>query len=298
MRINFNESGHEVVDEVVTRSSSTPERIGHDLIKFTGFNVWTGPGMTGTQLVVGTHFSLSVKDEKRSTRVGFALFTLFAVTDAAYLNVPLYLTYTTCGDYLSVENIGEAALPSINLFTTDAVDLSDMKIRERRLYRRMAATSTTQIALSAPGTTIEGRSELRLYGQYSYAILERVSATEFVVVDLKDEYVWDTSTGAKVRRRWGQLNEKEIITLTPPSAGSGRYILHGLDVEKIVSFSGSFYSSVSGNRFPLGFISNDGTRAGLVGLYVNSTAVVLDADVTLSAVYTTLPCEITIWYKD
>lgn len=107
MRQNFSITGYSAVDEVVNRADNTPDRIGHDLIKATGFEVWTGAGKTGTQLVIDTHFSLTVKDTKRSDRAGFDIFTLFAVTDPTYYDTDLYLTYTYHGDYLSVENMTE-----------------------------------------------------------------------------------------------------------------------------------------------------------------------------------------------
>ena len=107
MRQNFSVTGYSVIDEVVNRADDTPDRIGHDLIKSTGFEVWTGAGKTGTQLVIDTHFTLTVKDTKRSERAGFDIYTLFAVIDPTYYDTDLYLTYTYHGDYLSVENMKE-----------------------------------------------------------------------------------------------------------------------------------------------------------------------------------------------
>lgn len=113
MRYDFRIEGYEITDEVVTRSNNTAARIGHDLIKQSGFEVWTGEGKTGTQLVEGTDYALSVKDVKRSTEAEFDIYTLFAVTNASYEGVTLYLSYTACGDYLSVENIQEMAADGI-----------------------------------------------------------------------------------------------------------------------------------------------------------------------------------------
>lgn len=113
MRYNFRAEGYPITDEAVIRSTNAADRIGHDLIKQAGFEVWTGEGKTGTQLVEGTDFALSVKDVKRSTEAEFDIYTLFAVTNASYEGVTLYLSYTACGDYLSVENIQEMAADGI-----------------------------------------------------------------------------------------------------------------------------------------------------------------------------------------
>lgn len=113
MRYNFRAEGYPITDEAVVRSNNAADRIGHDLIKQAGFEVWTGEGKTGTQLVEGTDFALSVKDVKRSTEAEFDIYTLFAVTNASYEGVTLYLSYTACGDYLSVENIQEMAAAGV-----------------------------------------------------------------------------------------------------------------------------------------------------------------------------------------
>jgi|LSQX01.3.fsa_nt_gb hypothetical protein len=113
MRYNFRAEGYSITDEAVVRSDNTASRIGHDLIKQAGFEVWTGEGKTGTQLVEGTDYALSVKDVKRSTEAAFDIYTLFAVTNASYEGVTLYLSYTACGDYLSVENIQEMAAAGV-----------------------------------------------------------------------------------------------------------------------------------------------------------------------------------------
>lgn len=113
MRYDFRVAGYAISDEPIIRTTSTAGRIGHDLIKQSGFEVWTGEGKTGTQLVEGTDFALSVKDDKRSTEASFDIYTLFAVTNSSYEGVTLYLSYTACGDYLSVENIQEIAAAGV-----------------------------------------------------------------------------------------------------------------------------------------------------------------------------------------
>lgn len=105
MKYDFTVAGVLVEDEAHSLSDGALISLDHDLIKGNGVEVWTGEGRTGTELVNGTDYSLSVKDEKRTARAGFDIFTKFSVLNLSYFNIPLYVTYTACGDYLSVRNI-------------------------------------------------------------------------------------------------------------------------------------------------------------------------------------------------
>lgn len=207
MRHNFSVEGVAVVDEVIVRAHSTPDRIGHDLIKAGGFEVWTGPGKTGTALVVGTDFDLSVKDTKRTARAEFDIYTLFAVINATYLNTTLYLTYTSCGDYLSIENVGDAVCENITLAGTNgAVSLDAMVTGERRRYFKTGAYHASGYVFSASGATFEGRASVAIYGQYSFVEIERISATVFAVRDLSDKYQYSTVLAVVVSK-----NTREVL---------------------------------------------------------------------------------------
>lgn len=108
-RYNFLTTGYTITDEVINRSSATAYRIGHDLIKATGFVVRTGAGGTGTLLTLTTDYVLSVESTDHSTAVGSTIYTKLAIVNGAYHNTDLYVTYTTVGDLGSVENTKEIA---------------------------------------------------------------------------------------------------------------------------------------------------------------------------------------------
>ncbi len=110
-RYNFLASGYAITDEIITRTSSTSLRIGHDLIKATGFEIWTGAGKTGTQLTLTTDYTLTDEDTDYTTEVGSTIYTKIAIVNGAYHSTTLYLTYTTVGDYNSVENTLDIAHP-------------------------------------------------------------------------------------------------------------------------------------------------------------------------------------------
>lgn len=193
MRYNFKSAGYVITDEVVSRANNPPARIGHDLLRDDGFEVWTGEGKTGTALVLGTDFDLTVKDVKRTMRAGFDLFTLFSIINATYFNTTLYLTYTTCGDYLSIENVTEVADEAVARSAAPIISLAVVEdygippsfvVGTRRSMRRLADSSTTPINLLAPsGATIEGRASVQLYGKYDFITLERITEDLFVIVD-------------------------------------------------------------------------------------------------------------------
>ena len=92
---------------------------------------------------------------------------------------------TVTGDYTVQHGI-----ETVNVSADEASILLDSMIPSDRVtIRKLGDDATQYIGIYPPsGTTIEGRSELRLYGQYSYAILERVSETVFAIKDKKDEY--------------------------------------------------------------------------------------------------------------
>lgn len=106
-KLNYLSTGYTITDETVSRTSSTASRIGHDLIKATGFEIWTGSGKTGTQLTLTTDYVLSAEATDYTTKVGSTIYTKLAIVNGAYLNTTLYISYVTVGDYASVENVKE-----------------------------------------------------------------------------------------------------------------------------------------------------------------------------------------------
>lgn len=189
MKFDFSVTGHSVVDEIVNRSANTPEKIGHDLIKASTFEAWTGPAKTGTQLVSGIDFAFSIQDEKRSTRAGFILYTQLAIINASFFDTDIYLTYTACGDYLSVDNIRSLVssyAPQADVILEGdegSVDLDEIEIGTARTYIKLGTDVSKYYALNAPaGATIAGLSSLRIYGTYDRAAIKRVSSTLFLLV--------------------------------------------------------------------------------------------------------------------
>ena len=110
-RYNFLASGYPITDEMITRTSSTASKIGHDLFIATGFEIWTGAGKTGTKLTLTTDYSLSTENTVYTAKAGTTVYTKLAVVNGAYQNMALYLTYTTVGDLSNVENVIDIAHP-------------------------------------------------------------------------------------------------------------------------------------------------------------------------------------------
>ena len=110
-RYNFLASGYPIIDETITRTSSTASKIGHDLFIATGFEIWTGVGKTGTKLTLTTDYSFSTENTVYTAKVGTTVYTKLAIVNGAYQNMTLYLTYTTVGDLSNVENVIDIAHP-------------------------------------------------------------------------------------------------------------------------------------------------------------------------------------------
>lgn len=105
MRYDFSPTGYTITDELVNRASTQPQFLSHDLIKSSSIDVWTGPGNTGTRLIKNVDYSLTIKDIKRSEMAGFDIYTLFAIINPAFLSVNVYVSFVTCGDYVSIAGI-------------------------------------------------------------------------------------------------------------------------------------------------------------------------------------------------
>ena len=171
-----------------------------------------------------------------------------------------------------------------------------MRNGSRLLIRRTAAYDGNPVTITPPSSaTFEGLVSLSLYGQDSFVELERISSTVFAVKDLKDEYVWDSGTGAKVRKRWGQLSEKEIIGTTAASANAVANVSHGLDMVKIVSAIGM--GKRAGLYTPIPYVSY-GDFNSAVSFYIDATLVNVLNTTTLAAGYFSQPFIVEIRYKE
>lgn len=173
----------------------------------------------------------------------------------------------------------------------------DMRVGSRKLVRRTAEYDGDAVSVVPPsGATFEGRASIELYGQYSFVEIERISATVFAIKDLKDEYVWDSGTGARIRRRWGQLSEKEIIGTTAATANAAVSFNHGLDLTKIVSATGMvrrtavFYS-------PMPYVGY-GEFTYAVSFYCSSTSVYVLNSTALISDYFSQPFTVVLHYRE
>lgn len=157
-------------------------------------------------------------------------------------------------------------VPSVNIETN--YNVPDLAIGKSILIRKISAYNGTAITISPPfGATFEGLASLSLYGQYSFVELERISSTVFAVKDLKDEYVWDSVTGAKVRKRWGQLSEKEYFGTTAAVAGGSVTVSIDIPVDNVRSISGSFINDLN-EVVPFGYLTQPGTNEYYINAYI------------------------------
>jgi hypothetical protein len=104
--LNLLLSGYAIVDDLIKRTSSTAYRIGHDLIIGSSVEIWTGLLKTGTKLTLTTDYTLTDQNTYYSgaTQANTPIWTKIAIVNGAYQNMNLYVTYTTIGDLMSVEN--------------------------------------------------------------------------------------------------------------------------------------------------------------------------------------------------
>jgi hypothetical protein len=117
----------------------------------------------------------------------------------------------------------------------------------------------------------------------------------FAVKDLKDEYVWDSATGAKVRKRWGQLSEKEIIGTTADTVATTSGVAHGLDMTKIVSATGMVNRVADCVPIPcFGF----GGFTTINSFFISTAEAVVVNTTTLDPAYLSQPFIIEIRYRE
>jgi hypothetical protein len=71
---------------------------------------------------------------------------------------------------------------------------ADFPIGAEKTFRRLKSYDGEPMILVPPtGAMFEGLNLAELYGKYSYAILERISADVFTIVELKDKYKYSDS---------------------------------------------------------------------------------------------------------
>ena len=180
--------------------------------------------------------------------------------------------------------------------STATITINGLNNGEQVTVRKLSAYDGNAITITPPsGATIEGLTQIELYGQYSFVELERISATVFAVKDLKDEYVWDSGTGARVRRRWGQLSEKEIIGTTAATVNAAVSAAHGLDLTKIVSATGMVKRVAVYSPMPyVGY----GDFSNTVSFYISTTDVYVLNSTVLNEGYFSQQYVVEIRYRE
>ena len=114
---------------------------------------------------------------------------------------------------------------------------SAMRNGSRLLIRRTAAYDGDPVTITPPsGATFEGLSEYRLYGQYSFVELERISSTVFVVtrrsekdmIALYAHGVWTTSKSA-ADNQWFSVCYGNGLFVAVAFTGSGNRVMTSPD---------------------------------------------------------------------
>ena len=100
MKLNMNLDGIQITDEIKNDVGSGTFLLDHDT--FFGdedFEIWTGPGKTGTKLVQNGDYVLELEDTRLSGLCQRPVYTAVRVITPTYQQGQIYVTYKTIGDY-------------------------------------------------------------------------------------------------------------------------------------------------------------------------------------------------------
>lgn len=100
MKLNMNLDGIQITDEIKNDVGSGTFLLDHDT--FFGdedFEIWTGPGKTGTKLTQNGDYVLELEDTRLSGLCQRPVYTAVRVITPTYQQGQLYVTYKTIGDY-------------------------------------------------------------------------------------------------------------------------------------------------------------------------------------------------------
>lgn len=203
-RLDFLSTGYSIIDETLTRTSSTALRIGHDLILGTGFEIWTGANKTGTKLTITTDYVLNAEIAKYTTEVGSPVYSKLSIVNGTYLNTTLYITYTTVGDMGSVANVKEIAWP---------------------VYKTAAQWTSANTVLEKGQEGIESDTGKKKTG-------DGVTAWNSLAYD--NDHVFSGTT---------KIYPKYFTATSSASTGGVVSFAHGLNASKIISVEGSLVNS-------------------------------------------------------
>jgi len=262
MRYNFLAAGYSIVDELLNRASSTSLRIGHDLIKASAFEIWTGVGKTGTKLTLTTDYTLTDLDADATTDVGTNIYTKVSIVNGAYLNTNLYLTYTTVGDLDSIENIMEISngitvvtgnytilgtdkkivvntASAISLTITEGLSLyKDIEIQ------RIVASTNAITLLRSGSETIDGATSFITHGALTASTLN----PEVVRITKTSSTTWKWVAGVVMANIGTGITRKNpsgfhvayYTGTTPATAGTAINFDTGIAQAKVVDIQGSY----------------------------------------------------------
>ena len=261
MKFNFLVSGYAIADEILNRSVSTALKLGHDLFIGTGLEIWTAPGGTGTQLAITTDYVLNGTDSVYTTKVGETVYTKLAIVNGAYQNVDLYITYTTVGDYSSVENV--SALAS-DKFDEKIVLVATLPTADQKAA--LAGTSGTPSDTNRYVTNDDVRLET------VFANYQGVPSASFLT---PASLVEDTHSSMNASNEWiVPINGLYTISVGTTATVSGaavtdpKIVVNGTTVAHAYNFGPSGYSTGSSVTRTLRLLAGDKVKFGLSGASV------------------------------
>ena len=164
--------------------------------------------------------------------------------------------------------------PSINIPAVGTLPIpSTFPIGGRKLIRRTSAYDGNPVTITPPsGATFEGMTSISLYGQYSYVILERISATLFAIVDLSDDYLpVETITPKK----WidGKRIYRKVINFGTLPNSTIKSVLHNIaSLDTFTCFKGSVVKASDKTTLAFPYI-NIGTLTYGIAWVVDSATI-------------------------
>lgn len=323
-RFNVLLSGYSVVDETLNRSGSTAAPIGHDYIIGTSYEIWTGAGKTGTKLVLNTDYTLNNKNDyySASSQANTDIYTKVSIINGTYQNTTLYQTYTTIGDMLSLENIREVVIGNtavvtgnytipesvgrVLVNTANAVTLTisaDHPLYKRIEIQRLVASTNAVTVARSGSETINGATSFITHGEEASSKLNK-NIIELIKTG-STEWTWTSGivSGSTTGKSWKKdhtgYSIYRYVTTLASGAGQVTTVTHGLNNTRITGVvGGSFYYGSSGNRFPLNYIAEDGTRGAHVSVIITNTGIVIYNDVGLGGGYFSSPVSVELGYYE
>jgi len=132
----------------------------------TTLEIWTGPGSTGTQLILNTDYSLSLKNDFVSAKSALEIYSGVQITNVTYQSVSLYIPINTLnmfGDIIDESDLNRI-VPSYDVYTittgsnqVHALPDATLDVGEQTIKRYGAGSGKVTFTTES-GQTIEGIS--------------------------------------------------------------------------------------------------------------------------------------------